>query len=519
MAINNVGSNFGMLSSLSTSFSSKSTGNKDDLLNMGVGSDSFSSVFAGQTDKSQGQVMASEKSSSAAKDSFEKKNSSTLNNSSDAAGKTEGAYENSKLSEETSKTHSEDAVGDYEENADLEKETSDKDASLSELEALLQNLMSAGAGLLDQVAEVLAMDPAELQSLLNDQGLDLSSLTDGKVFQSFVMEALGAEDSMALLTDENRFQQFKVLMEEFDQIMEDAPRNDELLTALQPFMEESGKAEELTEDSGDYLSLLDTLKKELDAVKGMEDRADKEPSKDVEALINTDETDLVNRLQNPASGQMNQQQFAGSQQNTFSASSLKEDGSEGEKGNAMLNGQLSFGQAMQPEMVSELATPEPVTSYASTQEIANQILDFIRTEVKEDLTQIEMQLTPATLGSIQISVANKNGMMTANFVAESESARAAIENQMVVLRESLEQQGVKVEAIEVSVATHSFEQNLEQEQHSKEQQEAQKKGIKPVRRLTIGPDMSMDDLELLSEEEKLAAEMMISNGQTVDLQA
>ena len=82
----------------------------------------------------------------------------------------------------------------------------------------------------------------------------------------------------------------------------------------------------------------------------------------------------------------------------------------------------------------------------------------------------------------------------------------------------MNQQGLKVEAVEVTIASHEFERNLEENQKnpSQEQQEAEM-GRQARRNINLN---SLDDLEgLMSEEESLVARMMSDQGNSVDLTA
>jgi flagellar hook-length control protein FliK len=69
-----------------------------------------------------------------------------------------------------------------------------------------------------------------------------------------------------------------------------------------------------------------------------------------------------------------------------------------------------------------------------------------------------------------VQVVAKNGGITAQISAENENVRGIIENQLVTLKESLNEQGIKVDSVEVTVSNFGFEQNLnEQGEQSKEQ--------------------------------------------------
>ena len=52
--------------------------------------------------------------------------------------------------------------------------------------------------------------------------------------------------------------------------------------------------------------------------------------------------------------------------------------------------------------------------------------------------------------------------MTAKTMTQNAVVKEALEAQTVELRQNLEQAGVKVDAVEVTVASHEFEKNLEQ---------------------------------------------------------
>ena len=101
-----------------------------------------------------------------------------------------------------------------------------------------------------------------------------------------------------------------------------------------------------------------------------------------------------------------------------------------------------------------------------------QIMDYMKVSVKADSSDLEMQLHPQSLGTLHVQVASKNGVVTANFITQNETVKAALESQMVQLKESFAEQGVKVEAIEVTVQTHPFEQNLEQGRGNQSDQES-----------------------------------------------
>jgi flagellar hook-length control protein FliK len=107
-----------------------------------------------------------------------------------------------------------------------------------------------------------------------------------------------------------------------------------------------------------------------------------------------------------------------------------------------------------------------------------QITDAVKLTMKSDVTSLEMQLYPEHLGKISIQVAAKNGVMTAQIAAENETAKIAVESQIDILKQSLQEQGLKVESIEVMVSTKGFDQ----EKGNNHSQESEKNKNRRVRK-------------------------------------
>ena len=89
---------------------------------------------------------------------------------------------------------------------------------------------------------------------------------------------------------------------------------------------------------------------------------------------------------------------------------------------------------------------------------------------------------------------------------------------MVQLKENFAEQGIKVEAIEVTVQTHPFEQNLEQGRDGNGSREAEAGvGRRRTRRINLNTAFAEDEPQ--TEEDRIAADIMSANGNTVDFTA
>lgn len=179
--------------------------------------------------------------------------------------------------------------------------------------------------------------------------------------------------------------------------------------------------------------------------------------------------------------------------------------------------------AQQPVFTENVAeTPQPEQSYSfkvETLEIIQKIVQTMKVAVSTEQTTMEMQLNPENLGKLYLEISAREGAVRAQIAAQNEAVQQALEAQIATLRESLEQAGIKVDAIEVTVASHEFEKNLEQNGRQEEETESKRQeAMKSGRR-----NLRLDDLDelsgLMTEEEQLVAQIMKDNGNSVDLSA
>lgn len=166
-------------------------------------------------------------------------------------------------------------------------------------------------------------------------------------------------------------------------------------------------------------------------------------------------------------------------------------------------------------------TTEVVTEFTrqlDTENIIKQIVEFTRVNISNTQTTMEMQLNPENLGKIFLEVTSKEGNVSAHIVTQNEFVKEAIEAQIVELKQNMNQAGVKVDAVEVTVGSHEFERNLEQNEKQEERRaEEQEKASGKMRRLNLN---DLDELAgVMTEEETLVAKMMAEQGNSIDYTA
>ena len=165
---------------------------------------------------------------------------------------------------------------------------------------------------------------------------------------------------------------------------------------------------------------------------------------------------------------------------------------------------------------------ETVTHYSNGQadSIMSQVTESIRVNYSPDTTSMELQLHPASLGTVNMQIASNNGVVTAHILVQSEAVKAALESQLITLQQTFTEQGQRVEAVEVSVANYDLNRGTGSDAGSDNGEQASSRAgrVGTRRRINLN-DLDEEDIDGLSEEEKLSADMMARSGNSVDYTA
>ncbi|MCL2188152.1 MAG: flagellar hook-length control protein FliK [Defluviitaleaceae bacterium] len=108
-------------------------------------------------------------------------------------------------------------------------------------------------------------------------------------------------------------------------------------------------------------------------------------------------------------------------------------------------------------MVADRMQAVQVTQQAQTAQhvnptdVINQIMSQIRVHTGEQVTEMRMTLRPESLGDIVLRVMTQNGIVTAQFIAENQRVREALESSFNQLRDALREQGIQFSELSVSV--------------------------------------------------------------------
>ena len=372
-----------------------------------------------------------------------------------------------------------------------------QELSPEEQQQAMEVLGSAALQLMQEIADAFGITMEELQAAMADLDMGQLDVLDASKLSGLLLNLGGAEDLSALVTDGELYDTYRMLMNQLEGVLQESAEAletepEQLLTLLQDGFQEEAPVEEGT-----------VIQPQQPEEKAQLFREDHRPEEAQQGVDTGDGQQAVQRGQETRDAQ---NQGQGEKQERHS------EGKSQKEPQMNLFLQNLRTEQFQPGVAQaqSVATSSPWSE--TTQDIMNQILDYMKLQLNADSTNLEMQLHPASLGTLQIQLASKAGVVTANFIAQNETVKAALETQMIQLKEQFEEQGIRVESIEVTVQTHEFERNLDEQGRGRNNQ-PEKKGR--GRRINLGGAVSMED----AEAEEPAADRMTAVGSTVEYTA
>lgn len=350
------------------------------------------------------------------------------------------------------------------------------------LEEVSEELQEFEQEALDAISEEFGVEKEEIMAVLEEMGLSIMDLLNPQNLVSFVMELTGVATKEELLLNDS----FLSIMNTMDAMKKD------LMKALDVTQEGLDQLVELMQPVEET-----KVSEEIEVSQEMLTEAQEESEVSEEDIVNIVEMERESISETNTSKSKQHQSMDSNQQSGESFMTMTSN--------------VNATQALDATSMSSYLS-------ANTMEIMEQVVEHIKLNVTAETKTMEMQLNPENLGKIHISISEENGVINAQFTATSEIVKEALESQLATLRENLNQAGVKVDAIEVTVQTHQFESNLEQNHKREENEGAYKEELTQKRRnLNIN---SLDELSgLMTEEEALVAQIMKDNGNSVDLTA
>ncbi|MBE5959935.1 MAG: flagellar hook-length control protein FliK [Lachnospiraceae bacterium] len=319
----------------------------------------------------------------------------------------------------------------------------------------------------------LGLSEEELEKVMETLALTMADLLNADKLKEMLLYANGNSDVMDLLTNESLNTSLNELLEEVSMIMEMAEVTPEQIMEFETSVVFDKKTD-VTENA-EEMEVLHAVKEESP-----------------ESMQENEIAFSVIREEKHSDAAASNDSFK-QQSNTGS-----------EMANQFLDHMIGNVTATQTEALEE------VNAFHELKEIARQIIDEIKVAIKPGSTSMELDLNPDHLGKVRLNIESHAGGLTAKFTAESEAARQAIETSIQALREALENQGIKVDKIEVLVSDFSFAGSNQQGEENGQSSRGRSRTFRTDEELTA--DLTMD----ASQTEETVQTM---NGTSIDYSA
>lgn len=386
-----------------------------------------------------------------------------------------------------------------------QQETTDEvsDLTAEETEALLE----AVGQLLQNLMEQFGLSPEEFAKQLESFGMSVEELFTADGLKGFFLQMNQAEVS-DLIVDENLNQELKDFLGGFQELLDEFDAMDLTDMVDLEALITGPEAEEGFREFPEAAQLLQKLKEEPQVLLQQSPTKQSQPvmPEGTETAENPVKEPQVTVVENKQTGNGQQEESFHQQADTKSPSEMTAERPKGEQENPQT--QKAFAnpilQAIENAMdnIAEVPEAQPVRGA----EVINQIVEQVKVQMNQTVTSMEMQLYPEHLGRIQIHVVSKDGVMTARIVAETEAAKQAVENGLTNLKESMQEQNLKVDAIEVMVSTTGFERGDENQDSPTENQTSNRR-----RKLDLSePETDMTEDEAAEEVRMQAAGSSVS---------
>lgn len=309
---------------------------------------------------------------------------------------------------------------------------------------MLQDLFGLSEGELQNIMDQLSIEPQDL--LLQTEGDSLMPVNSASI-QKLVLGIHGIDDTAAFLTSDNLNQELVAVTEQITELLaEQFDVSESKLGELEPSVlsDFAGQLEKFTEK---------TDMKEPSTIP-LENREMSES--DVQPVQTTDE---------PMTVVFETQESAGDKGQTLTDHRQAPQSTQAVSSESQAAAVEVFKENL-AEAFEEVRGAEGTTTEKVMNQIVEQVVRHVRIRVMPETTSMQLQLNPASLGRVNLTVAATAGTATATLVVENQMAKEALESQMIHLKETFAEQGLKVDAVEVTVSEFGLKKENEQQEET-----------------------------------------------------
>lgn len=308
---------------------------------------------------------------------------------------------------------------------------------------ILQKIFGLSEMELQDIMNQFSMEPQDL--LLQMEG-DRMVPVNTAAIQELILGIHGVDDTASFLTNDTLNQELTAVTEQITELLAKnlGVSEAELAKVETSFLSElAGQLEKLTEMTG----LVDSSMMQME-----------------NQMVSEEDVTQAQQVEEPLTVMFETQEDAGDGGNE----QMMTDHQPASQGTQDISPQTQATtvEVFKENLVQafeEVRGTEGTSAESVMNQIVEQVVHHVRIRVMPETTSMELQLNPASLGRVNLTVATTAGAATATLVVENEMAKEALESQMIQLKETFAEQGLKVDAVEVTVAEFGLKKENEQQ--------------------------------------------------------
>ena len=363
-------------------------------------------------------------------------------------------------------------------------------SSLSNISDKASKVNQAVQDIKDSIKDELDISDDKLEEVMSILGLTNADLLQSQNIADIFMEVTGTQDAMDIITDAALTQSFQNIISTVEQTVDNLSEDTGMsIEQIKDFINDN-----MTNSAAvvDDKTVVDDIRTEENVQTNASDKMTGD-NEDVNS-VNEDTLDNISQsvekkitIQSDNKSSDNMKGYNGSDKSSDVKTTVSEISS-----NLVQSIQNSFEEVMNTT----------TTQTVNGADVIKQIINSVKVTGNNVVQSMEIQLNPEHLGKVTLNVTSKSGVITAEIVAQNEQVKKAIESQINTLKDNFENQGIKIEAVEVTVQSHSFESGQNLKGNDSEQGKHSKGTRKAVR---------LEDFEEMSEESDELIDNLIQN--------
>ncbi len=382
-----------------------------------------------------------------------KKNNGYSNTTKDSQAK-------SQPNQKVSKTNTNNQSVNTKQNENIQptavKETSKENANVSQETAtdskdLLKEVEDANSKIIKKLSEQMGISEEEIAQILltlNMQPLELSDKGNLNTFLQAVFEVESPVELLNVPDIAQTIQSVDNMLVEFEEVAKIFNEQEFQTEASQPVLISAQNSEAKIDNEPVLLSSDSKVQQQQVSV------TNEEP-------VILEHTEVVEDNVQPVEAQTQQNSTPKEMFNQQSGNENKQDTAATVQNTDFIN-VASDKATVQNTQFTQTVAKAQATSNINTQDVVNQLVDRMKVDVRGNLSEVRITLRPEHLGDVSLKITTENGIITAQFVAENERVKQIIESNFNQLKSTLEEQGIQVSQLSVSVGQDQQDERMKQ---------------------------------------------------------